>query len=147
MIFKTIRRLFVALALIVACSAFGQLQQRLIVDKISVDVEGPQKVSNDAVMAHLKVRSGLPFDQNSLEMSIKSLYDTDLYERVEVTRILNPYGKLDLKFIVRPKYRITNIAFVGNKEYSTSTLRDKISSYAGGVLDDRRVKRDADKIK
>lgn len=146
--FKTLKRLFalVALAALCVCSAFGQFQQKLIVDKISIDIEGPQKVSQDAVMAHLKVRSGLPFDQRSLDMSIKSLYDTDLYDDIEVVRILNPYGKLDLNFVVRPKYRITNIAFVGNKEYSTSTLKDKISSYAGGVLDDRRVKRDADKI-
>lgn len=136
-----------AFATVCVCPLFGQMQSNLVVDKISIELVGPQKVSKDAVAAHLKVRSGLPFDQTSLDMSIKSLYDTDLYESVEATRILNPSGKLDLKFVVRPKFRIANIAFIGNKSYATSTLKDKISSYAGGVLDDRKIKRDADQIK
>ncbi len=124
----------------------AQMQSSLVVDKISVAVEGPQQVSKDAVLAHVKVRSGIPFDQRSLDLSIKSLYDTGLYETVEAKRSLTPAGRLDISLVVRPKYRIAQIAFRGNTTYSTARLRDQISSSAGGVLDERQIKRDADKI-
>ena len=116
------------------------------VGSISIEIDGPQYISADAVMAHVKLREGEPFDQFSLDQSIKSLYETDLYEDVAVSRALNSSGKLDLVFKIKPKYRISQIVVRGNKSYSNSRIIDQITSQAGGVLDDRRISRDADKI-
>ena len=48
---------------------------------------------------------------------------------------------------VTPKFRIAQIAFNGNKEYSAAKLKREINSYAGAVLDEVKIKRDADKIR
>lgn len=117
-----------------------------IVDKITFRTEGQQEIAREAIMAHMKVRSGMPFEQNALDLSIKSLYDTDLYDAVEARRTLTAAGKLNIEVIVRPKFRLAQVVFKGNKEYKTSRLEEEIVSRAGGVMDERKAKRDADKL-
>ena len=101
------------------CAQYGQ---NMRVGNIAVEILGPQYVSKDAVLSHIKLREGQPFDQHSLDLSIKSLYDTDLYDAVEVKRNLNAFGNLDLALNVRPKYRISQIVLRGNKNYSNSIV-------------------------
>ena len=143
---KALRASAAALALLAANCLTAQSASAPLVDKISFRMEGPQQVSRDAVMAHMKLRSGMPFDQGALDVSIKSLYDTDLYETIEATRTLTPAGRLNIDILIRPKYRIAQVVFRGNKVYRTSRLQEEITSRAGGILDERRVKRDADKL-
>ena len=144
-----IRKYFILAAAFVpffTAELFAQYGQNMTVGNIAVEISGPQYVSKDAVLSHIKLRSGQPFDQHSLDLSIKSLYDTDLYDAVEVKRNLNSFGNLDLVLNVRPKYRISQIVLRGNKSYSNSRIIEQITSEAGGVLDDRRISRDSDKI-
>ena len=143
----------IKLPLIVAVFAFfthgallAQFASAPNVDKITFRLEGPQDIARDAVMAHMKLRSGMPFDQHALDVSIKSLYETGLYETIEAKRTLTPAGKMNIEILIRPKYRISQIVFRGNSEYRTSRIQDQVASRAGGVLDERAIKRDADKI-
>ena len=121
-------------------------QSKMIVDRITVRFEGPQHVSEDAVMAHVKVRKNMAFDQHNLDSSIRSLYGTGLYDFVEAYKTLPSPGKMDIEFFLIPKYRISQIIFSGNSEFGAARLQRQISSYSGGPLDDREVKRDVDKI-
>ncbi|MBO6102989.1 MAG: outer membrane protein assembly factor BamA, partial [Opitutales bacterium] len=127
-------------------SGLAWAQSPMEIDKIKIVVEGPQQVSREAVSAHLKVRSGEPFNQGALDLSVRSLYDTGLYDSVDVKRLLKPDGKLDLEFLIKAKFRISQLAFKGNASYSADRLREEIASYSGGVLDDRLAHRDAEKI-
>ena len=52
-----------AFALFVSAPVSAQMRQAMGVGSISVQIEGPQYISNDAVMAHIKLREGEPFDQ------------------------------------------------------------------------------------
>jgi len=117
-----------------------------IVDRISFRFEGPKHVSEDAVMAHMKLRKGMQFDQRSLDASIRSLYGSGLYDFVEAQKSINSSGKMDIEFFIVPKYKISQVIFSGNSEYSATRLQDQIESYSGGMLDDRVVKRDVDKL-
>ena len=122
-------------------------EDSLIIDAINYRIEGPKNVSKDAVSAHVKLRKGMKFDQNSLDQSIRSLYSTGLYETIDASRSVNSAGKMEIDFTIVPKYRISSVTFSGNEEYSGSRLQKEISSYAGSTLSEVEIKRDADKIR
>lgn len=79
----------------------------------------------------------MKFDQRALDQSIRSLYGTGLYEFIDAKRSVNAAGKMDIDFTIIPKYRISQIVFNGNKEYSGRRLQEEITSYAGGTLSQR----------
>ncbi len=119
-----------------------------VVDKITYKFEGPKSVSESVVNVHVRLRSGSPFDQRALDQSIRSLYNTGLYEFVEAQRSLSADGKkMDILFTIVPKYKVGSVAFRGNKEFSANRLKGQIGTYAGSMLSEIDVKRDADKIK
>jgi len=131
-------------------SASAQTQpdeSALIIDQINYNITGPKSVAIEAVSAHVRLRKGMKFDQRALDQSIRSLYETGLYESVDARRSVGTDGKMDVDFNIVPRYRISQIVFSGNKEYSGSRLQDQIVSYAGSPLNEVTIKRDADKIK
>ena len=141
-------------AAIAACSAaHGQTagkpvdEQTLTINRITYKIEGPKTISEDAITAHVRLRKGMKFDQKSLDQSIRSLYETGLYDVIDATRTASANGGMDIEFLIVPKYRISQIVFKGNKEYSARRLQEEISSYAGSTLSEVQAKRDADKIK
>lgn len=118
-----------------------------IVDQISYKFEGPRNISESAVSAHVRLRKGMAFDQKALDQSIRSLYNTGLYDFIEAKRTLLPSGKMDIEFVIVAKYKINTISFSGNEQISARRLQDEIESYAGSTLNEVTVKRDADKIR
>ncbi len=117
-----------------------------IVGEIEVVFEGVQTVSIENVMAHVRLRIGDPFNQNLVDQSIRSLYQTGNYEFIEVRRQDLPNGEIAIGFIVVPKYRISQILFEGNDEEDDGDLSDEIESEVGLPLDEVLVKRDANKL-
>lgn len=114
---------------------------------IKVVIEGPKSVATDAVLSHMRLRKGEPFRQLALDQSIRSLHDTGQYDAISAKKTVNSEGKMVIELDVRPKYRISQIAFNGNKEYSSSKLQQEIVCYAGSPLNEVLIKRDADKIR
>ena len=122
-------------------------EQSMTINRITYKIEGPKTISEDAVTAHVRLRKGMKFDQKALDQSIRSLYETGLYDVIDATRSANPNGSMDIEFVIVPKYRISQVVFKGNKEYSARRLQEEITSYAGSTLSEVDVKRDADKLK
>ncbi len=122
-------------------------EQSLTINRITYKIEGPKTVAEEAVRAHVRLRKGMKFDQKSLDQSIRSLYQTGLYDAIDATRTASANGGMDIEFVIVPKYRISQVVFKGNKEYSARRLQEEISSYAGSTLSEVEVKRDADKLK
>lgn len=121
-------------------------EQRTI-NNVNVNIEGKQNVSKEAVYAHIRLRKGMKFDQRALDQSIRSIYSTGFYDFVDAKRSVDPNGNLDIDFTIIPKYRVSQIAFSGNKTFSGARLQKEIDTYAGAPLSEVAVKRDADKIK
>jgi outer membrane protein insertion porin family len=118
-----------------------------VVEEISIRMDGPQQINREAILAHLRLREGMPFDQSLLDQSIRSLYETGLYEYIEgSSEPLGPNRGVRLVLSIQPKYRISAVIYQGNKEYSKSRLSEEVKTQAGGVLDEVQVKRDADKL-
>ena len=122
-------------------------EQSLIINRINYKIEGPKSISEDAITAHVRLRKGMKFDQKSLDQSIRSLYQTGLYDVIDATRSMASNGQMDIDFLIVPKYRISQVVFKGNKEFSARRIQEEITSYAGSTLSEVQAKRDADKIK
>ncbi len=117
------------------------------VAEISIQIVGPQLINREAVLAHLSLREGMPFSQTLLDQSIRSLYETGLYDYIEGSRESLGSGKgVRVILSILPKYRVSAVIYQGNKEYSKSRLSEEVKTQAGGVLDEVQVKRDSDKL-
>ncbi len=133
------------MAAAVAASAAEDSERKI--GSVDVMLEGPKNIAKDAVLSHVKLRAGEAFSQTALDQSIRSLYATGQYDKIVAQKSVNPKNEMDVVLRVTPKFRIAQIAFNGNKEYSAAKLKGEINSYAGAVLDEVKIKRDADKIR
>ncbi len=152
--FKLIELCIIAIAFCSVQTAFAQIDAPVaeqkaapVIDQITYKFSGPRSASESAVSSHVRLRKGMPFDQKALDQSIRSLYNTGLYDFIEAKRKLLPSGKMDIEFEIIAKYKINSISFSGNETYSARRLKDEIESYAGSILNEVAVKRDADKIR
>lgn len=118
-----------------------------VIGSVNVNIEGKQTVSKEAVYAHIRLRKGMKFDQRALDQSIRSIYSTGFYDFVDAKRKIDVKGNLELDFTIIPKFKVSQIAFNGNKVYSGARLQKEIETYAGAPLSEVGVKRDVDKLK
>ena len=100
-------------------------EQSLTINRINYKIEGTKTISEDAIRAHVRLRKGMKFDQKSLDQSIRSLYQTGLYDVIDATRSVAPNGQMDIDFLIVPKYRISQVVFKGNKTYSARRIQEE----------------------
>lgn len=121
--------------------------QQPLVEEIKVVFEGVAAVSEQYVRNNLQVRPGEPYDQAKIDMSIRSLYRTNLFEFIEIKLDRPSATTVVVTFFVRPRFRIEQIVFTGNKDISSSRLRKEMASEPEQFLDELAIKQDTDKIK
>ena len=117
-----------------------------IVKSIDIEFQGAQEISKEAISAHFRLRPGMPFNEQLLDQSIRSLYETGLYEFIQVIQNREPTGELTLTYLIVPKYRVSAISFNGVDKSSISRLLKKMETKQGGILDEVQIKRDRDTI-
>jgi len=116
------------------------------IDAVEIEFSGVKNVSEQAVLAHVQIQGGMVFNQNLVDRSIRSLYDTQLFDFISVKIAELPNNRINLIFEVQPKYRIDEIIFKGNASIATSKLHNQITSKINEVLDERQLKTDTEKI-
>jgi len=117
-----------------------------IVGDIVVEFLDIRNVSDEAVLARVQLREGMPFSQTLLDRSIRSLYATRLFDFIEAKTEPMPGNEVRIVFTVQAKYRIEEIRLTGNRNVKSRRLEREIESRAGGVLDERSIRKDADKM-
>ena len=105
-----------------------------------------ENVSREVVLANMQLREGDRYEEPLIDQDIRTLYRTNLFEYIEVRRSFPTPDTVDLVFVIRPKYRIRAIVFVGNEAFSDRRLRNQTELVTGGALDERRVRLDSQKI-
>ncbi len=115
-----------------------------IVGDIRIEFLDIRNVSDEAVMARVQIREGVPYSQILVDRSIRSLYDTRLFDFIEAKTEPMDDEQVRVIFSVQARYRIRNVRIEGNEEVKTRRLRREIESESGYSLDERRVRRDAD---
>ncbi|MEY2466342.1 MAG: outer membrane protein insertion porin family, partial [Verrucomicrobiota bacterium] len=76
---------------------------------------------------------------------VRNLYGTGLFYNIRVGDELTPDGAV-LTYVVQGKPRLTEIKFSGNKKFSDSKLRKKLTSKVGEPLDERKLFTDSQEI-
>lgn len=117
-----------------------------VVAEIDIEFVDIRNVSDEAILARLQIREGMPFNQNLVDRSIRSLYRTRLFDYIEARTEELPGGQVRVVFTVQARYKIGRIEIEGNDKLRTSRLRREVESRIGQSLDERRIRRDADKI-
>lgn len=128
--------------------AFGQADTKDApeVRTITVEFRGVKNVSEEVVRANIQIKEGGKYEQTLADRSIRSLYNTGLFDFIEVKSEEVADGRVDIFIVVQPKYRIQQIRYVGNQKVPYRKLEDKITSMEGSILDERTIRKDRDEI-
>ena len=121
-------------------------EEAVIVEEVEIVFIGARNVSDEAVQVQIQIRVGMEFDQNLVDRSIRSLYQTGLFEKVEARSEAISDTKVKITFEVQAKYRVGSIQIQGTKKSRARRLQEKLKTFRNGVLDERRVKEDRDTI-
>ena len=129
-------------------TAAGQAEQTEapLIRTITIEFRGVKNVSEEVVRANIQVKEGDKYEQTLADRSIRSLYNTGLFDFIELKSEEVDDSRVDLFFVVQPKYRIQQIRYVGNDKVPYRRLDDKITSKEGGILDERTIRKDRDTI-
>lgn len=141
-------QLIVALGGLFTASASAQVLPSSEPTVVDVDIvfKGAGNVSEEATLAHVRIRKGMVYSQPLVSESIRSLYQTGNFEFVEVLRNTLDDGNIKLSFVVVPKFRISAILFDGNDSISDRKLKKEIELEVGLPLDEALVKGEETKL-
>jgi outer membrane protein insertion porin family len=134
----------IGLSLATAMGPGSVVQAQSITDGGRIDeivIRGTQRIEPTTVRSYLEVDPGDSFDGQRLNSSLKSLYDTGLFEDVVLSR---EGDRLIVDVEENPI--INRIAFEGNDELDTETLRQEVELRPRVVYTRTKVQNDVDRL-
>ncbi len=117
-----------------------------LIEEITLEFEGFQSVSDEYVFNHIQLREGMNYNPALVDQSIRSLYNTNYFEYVELVVNDAEGGAIDVVIKLIPKYTIGNIVYNGNEAYKNSRLANKGELEVGTSLDEYEVNEAAERI-
>lgn len=117
------------------------------VQAVNIEFEGVSAVSEQYVRNNLRVRPGQTLDRDEIDQSIRTLYNTGLFEFIDVQLDEVRPGEVAITFLVRPRFRVELISFVGNSRATGDRLLKEMETQPEAFLDELRVKNDVDALK
>ncbi len=143
-------------AVLVACLQLAAAEESPIVRKIVIKHVGPAAVSEELIRANIRIKEGEAYSRFAVDDDIKNLYGTSYFFNIRVTEDITatelaPNGtrvpkEYTLTYVVQGRPLITEIRFSGNKKYSASKLRKKLTSKSGEPMDERKLFNDTQAI-
>ncbi len=121
--------------------------QQQIVGDIQIEFLDLVTVSREAILARVQIREGMPYSQQLVDRSIRTLYSTLLFDFIEARTEEMDDGQVRIIFSVQSKYRIEDIVIQGARNISRNRLFRDFNSRVGGILDERRLQQDANIIR
>jgi len=125
-------------------SAPVQLSSTKILE-VKIEHRGPPAVSDQLIRANIRVKAGDPYLPPAVDEDVRNLYSTGFFYNIRVGAS-NTADGIILTYIVQGKPRLTEIKFQGNRKYSDSKLRKKLTSKVGEPLDERKLFTDSQEI-
>ena len=141
---KLFRRLC-GLFLVLACLPALAQSSSLKVARVEIKHVGPASVSDDLIRANIRVKPGDSFTRGAVDEDVRTLYATGQFYEIRVTDDITPEGVV-VTYILEGNPKLTVIKFQGNKKYSDSKLRKKISSKENQPLSERKLFTDSQTI-
>lgn len=125
-------------------SAYAQFAGPKII-KIEIRHRGPVSVSDDLIRANIRVKVGDPYLIAAVDDDVRNLYTTGFFYNIQVGREESAEG-LTLIYVLQEKPRLTEIKFRGNKKFSESKLKKKLTTKINEPLDERKLFTDTQEI-
>ncbi|MBY9067581.1 outer membrane protein assembly factor BamA [Hyphomonas sp. WL0036] len=107
----------------------------------SIVVEGNQRIEARTVQSYLLVEPGDPFDPDRIDLSLKTLFATNLFADVSIDR-----RGSDLVIQVVENPIINRVIFEGNRALKDDKLREEIQAAPRGIFTAARVQSDVQRI-
>jgi outer membrane protein insertion porin family len=107
----------------------------------AINVEGNRRVEPETVRSYLQFSVGDAFDAAKVDRSIKALFATGLFSDVRIDR-----SGADVIVTIVENPVINQIAFEGNSEIDTETLRNEVQLKPRSVFTRARVQSDVQRI-
>ena len=107
----------------------------------SINVEGNRRVEPETVRSYLKFSVGDAYDPGQVDASIKTLFATGLFTDVRIER-----SGADVIVTVVENPVINQVAFEGNSEIDTDTLRNEVHLKPRSVFTRARVQSDVQRV-
>ena len=137
--------LFYAAAILFAAkSLFAQVTGNI--SKIEIRHVGPAAAADELIQANIRTKVGDPYVRSTIDDDVRNLYSTGFFYNIQVVESQEE-GGVALAYVVQAKPRLVAIKIEGNKKYSDSKLRKKISSKIGEPLDEHKLFNDAEELK
>ncbi len=132
---------------VVCCATSTWAQEELTkISRIEIKFAGPASVSEEIIRGNIRSRVGEPYRPVTVDDDIRSLYSTDLFYNIRVTRDRAEDGGLVLTYVVQANPRLMEIKLEGNSKIKDNDIKKKITSKVGEALDERKLFTDAQEI-
>ncbi len=131
------------LFLILACSIVYAQQLPLV---NVIEIKGLKRIEEGAVKSKISQKIGEPISQEKTNDDIKNIFKMGYFDdaRIEIEAF---EGGVKLIYVVKEKPTIIKIEFQGNKEFSDSEIKEKISVTTGSIADTVLIQDNAIKIR
>ncbi len=116
-----------------------------IVRSIDIQYAGPANVNRDRILGNMRTAVGQPFSQANVEEDIRNLYGTG--DITNVRMFSEPAGDgVKVIVIVQTRSSIKEIVVTGATKFSPKSILRKLTSKAGGSLNEEVIEQDRQKI-
>lgn len=112
---------------------------------IEVQYAGPASISRERVLGNMRTRVGQPFNQQAVEDDIRNLYGTGDVTNVRI--FSEPEGDgVRVIVVVQTRAVVREITISGTRSSRARTLKRKLTTKEGGILNEEIVEQDRQKI-
>ncbi|MBH0185674.1 MAG: outer membrane protein assembly factor BamA, partial [Nitrospira sp.] len=112
----------------------------------SIEVRGNKRIELPAIIGRLTLRVEDPYVPETVRGQVKILYDSGLFEDVQVETESVP-GGIAIVYVVQEKPFITEIVYDGNENLTDEKLKEKTTIKAQSFLDQQQAKQSAENIR
>lgn len=124
--------------------AYAQQQPPITIKEVAV--EGNRRVQEAVILGRVRSTLGSTFSPSQLSDDIRAVFALGFFDDVQA-RVTDFEGGVRLTFVVKERPFVRDVAFVGNKAFSTATLLEKIDVKLGSVYNPVDVQRSVDALK
>ena len=112
---------------------------------IEIQYAGPASVSRERILGNMRTRVGQPFNQQAVEDDIRNLYGTGDVTNVRI--FSEPRGDgVKVTVVVQTRAVVKEITLNGTRKIRAGTLKKKLTTKEGGILNEEIVEQDRQKI-
>src|SRR5437762_3047722 len=136
------------LSLCVLCAALLPIQPALAQANrvLSVEVQGNQKISTDAILQVVATKPGEEFSREQLDRDAREIHQMGWFRAQPATRVEETPDGVKVTFVVQEWPVIDRIEITGNNAIPTEALRALMQTKEGNVLNTPLLYKDIDAI-